>query len=175
MHVIANQRARWCGPFQGFPPVTIRSLRPPLAPPLGELAAKPTERVKFALSAPFRGHLSHRERQVTLIRHGYAVPPLHYGAIATGNHFNFDSLRGAPPLVSKGSLCASPVVLGISGGLPHQSADWLAMTYVILFRSKTRTIPSGTQRYHDDRPAMHALAVGPGGRYGILTKPFNIV
>ena len=24
--------------------------------------------------------------------------------IATGNHFNFDSLRGAPPLVSKGSL-----------------------------------------------------------------------
>ena len=27
----------------------------PLAPTLGELAAKPTERVKFALSAPFRG------------------------------------------------------------------------------------------------------------------------
>ena len=40
----------------------------PLAPTLGELAAKPTERVKFALSAPFRGHLSHRERQVALIR-----------------------------------------------------------------------------------------------------------
>ena len=38
--------------FQGFPPVTIRF---PLAPTLGELAAKPTERVKFALSAPFRG------------------------------------------------------------------------------------------------------------------------
>ena len=35
----------------------------PLAPTLGELAAKPTERVKFALSAPFRGHLSHGERQ----------------------------------------------------------------------------------------------------------------
>ena len=36
--------------------------RSPLAPPLGELAAKPTERVKQALSAP-SGHLSHRERQ----------------------------------------------------------------------------------------------------------------
>ena len=67
----------------------------------------------------------------------------------------------------------------VTGGNPwkglHQSADWLAMTYVILFRSKTRTIPSGTQRYHNDRPAMHALAVGPGRLYGILTKPFNIV
>ena len=29
---------------------------------------------------------------------------MNYGMIATGNHFNFDSLRGAPPLVSKGSL-----------------------------------------------------------------------
>ena len=56
----------------------------PLAPTLGELAAKPTERVKFALSAPFRGHLSHRERQVTLIRHGYAVPPSPLGK-ALGN------------------------------------------------------------------------------------------
>ena len=28
--------------------------------------------------------------------------------IATGNHFNFDSLRGAPPLVSKGSLWVLP-------------------------------------------------------------------
>ena len=28
--------------------------------------------------------------------------------IATGNHFNFDSLRGAPPLVSKGSLWDLP-------------------------------------------------------------------
>ena len=59
---------------------------------------------------------------------------------------------------------------------PHQSADWLAMTYVILFRSKNRTIPSGTQRYHDDRPAMDALAArAPGRLYGIVTKPFNIV
>ena len=31
-----------------------------------------------------------------LIRHGCAVPPVHYGMIATGNHFHFDSLRGAP-------------------------------------------------------------------------------
>ena len=29
---------------------------------------------------------------------------MNYGMIATGNHFNFDSLCGAPPLVSKGSL-----------------------------------------------------------------------
>ena len=57
---------------------------PHLAPTLGELAAKPTERVKIALSAP-AGHLSHRERQVTLVRHGYAVPPTHYCAIANGN------------------------------------------------------------------------------------------
>ena len=42
-------------------------LVPPSAPTLGELAAKPTERVKIALSAP-TGHLSHRERQVALIR-----------------------------------------------------------------------------------------------------------
>ena len=43
-----------------------------------------TERVQIALSA-LTGHLSHRERQVSLIRHGYAVPPKHYCAIATGN------------------------------------------------------------------------------------------
>ena len=29
---------------------------------------------------------------------------MHYGMIATGNHQYFNSLRGAPPLVSKGSL-----------------------------------------------------------------------
>ena len=33
-----------------------------------------TERVQIALSA-LTGHLSHRERQVSLIRHGCAVPP----------------------------------------------------------------------------------------------------
>ena len=38
------------------------AIRSPLAPTLEELAAKPTERVKIALSAP-TGHLSHRERQ----------------------------------------------------------------------------------------------------------------
>ena len=59
--------------------------------------------------------------------------------------------------------------------VPRQCEHWLAMTYVILFRSKNRTIPSGTQRYHADRPAMHALAVGSGWLYGIVTKPFNIV
>ena len=42
-----------------------------LAPPLGELAAKPTERVKQALSAPL-GHLSHRERQATFpLKNGF--------------------------------------------------------------------------------------------------------
>ena len=39
----------------------------PSAPTLGELAAKPTERVKIVLSAP-SGHLSLRERQVALVR-----------------------------------------------------------------------------------------------------------
>ena len=58
-HVIANQRARWCGPLRRFPPVTIRFS---LAPTLGELAAKPTERVKTP-SLPLAGHLSHGERQ----------------------------------------------------------------------------------------------------------------
>ena len=56
-----------------------------------------------------------------------------YGMIATGNHFNFDSLRGAPPLVSKGSLRAPSLVLGRTGGLPHQSADWFAMTLFFLW------------------------------------------
>ena len=49
----------------------------PLAPPwlpLWGSCHEVTERVKNALSAPL-GHLSHRERQVALIRHGYAVPP----------------------------------------------------------------------------------------------------
>ena len=38
------------------------AIRFPLGSPLRGLAAKPTERVKNALSAPL-GHLSHRERQ----------------------------------------------------------------------------------------------------------------
>ena len=42
---------------------------------------------------------------------------MNYGMIATGNHQYSNSLRGAPPLVSKGSLCALPVVLGKIGGL----------------------------------------------------------
>ena len=71
-HVIANQSADWCGnPFSlVFPRSPSFSLvlpRSPLAPTLGELAAEPTERVKIALPAPL-GHLSHRERQVALIR-----------------------------------------------------------------------------------------------------------
>ena len=32
---------------------------------------------------------------------------MNYGMIATGNHQYFNSLRGAPPLVSKGSLRAA--------------------------------------------------------------------
>ena len=36
---------------------------------------------------------------------------------AAGSHLDYDSLRGAPPLVSKGSLYASPVVLGMLEGI----------------------------------------------------------
>ena len=62
-----------------------------------------TERVKFALS-DLLGHLSHRERQVTLIRLALAQDAratMHYGMIATGNHRIFDLLRGAPPSQGK--------------------------------------------------------------------------
>ena len=41
---------------------------------------------------------------LSLVLAGDARDSMNYGMIATGNHFNFDSLRGAPPLVSKGSL-----------------------------------------------------------------------
>ena len=36
------------------------------------------------------------------------LPAVQCGMTATGSHGNFDSLRGAPPLVSKGSLCPHP-------------------------------------------------------------------
>ncbi len=70
------------------------AIRSPLAPTLEELAAKPTERVKIALSAP-TGHLSHRERQDP-------HPPAAAGTytLLCNCHWqllNFDSLRGAPP------------------------------------------------------------------------------
>ena len=48
-------------------PAADVAIRFSLAPTLGELAAKPTERVKFALSAPFRG-TSPIGRGKTLIR-----------------------------------------------------------------------------------------------------------
>ena len=41
---------------------------------------------------------------LSLVLAGDARDSMNYGMIATGNHFNFDSLRGAPPLISKGSL-----------------------------------------------------------------------
>ena len=47
----------------------------PLAPTLGELAAKPTERVKIALSASGTSPIG---RGKALIRHGFAAPPIHY-------------------------------------------------------------------------------------------------
>ena len=57
-------RCHWCDYFQGFPPVTIRTPWLPLWGSCHEV----TERANKTLSAPFRGHLSHRERQVALIR-----------------------------------------------------------------------------------------------------------
>ena len=63
--------------------MAIRFPRPPWLPPLGELAAKPTERVKIALSA---SGTSPKGRDKALIRHGYAVTPTHHCAITTGNH-----------------------------------------------------------------------------------------
>ena len=54
------------------------------------------ERVKNALSAP-SGHLSHRERRVALIRHGFAVPPMTLLCNCHWQLLDFDSLRGAPP------------------------------------------------------------------------------
>ena len=57
--------------------------------PLWGSCREVTERVKFALS-DLLGNLR-RTRE----------PPMHYGMIATGNHRNFDSLRGAPPSQGK--------------------------------------------------------------------------
>ena len=62
-HVIGSQCAHRHGPLRGFPPVTIRF---PLAPTLGELAAKPTERVN-TLSPPRPGTFP-RGRDKALIR-----------------------------------------------------------------------------------------------------------
>ena len=140
-HVIANQCARWCGPLRGFPPVTIRFL---LAPTLGELAAKPTERAKITLSA---SGTSPRGRGKPLIHHGFAVPPLHYGAIATGNHFNFASLRRAPP--RRGRL---------GERIATSAYGLLAKTCVLRFYSENRTIPSGAQWPIEFRPTVHALS-----------------
>ena len=59
--------------------------RSPLAPPLGELAAKPTERVKQA-PPPLRG-TSPIGRGKALIRHGFAVTPSPEGkALGQGYH-----------------------------------------------------------------------------------------
>ena len=66
-HCEPVRRLVWQSVLPRFPSFSLVLPRSPLAPPLGELAAKPTERVKIALSAPL-GHLSHRERQVALIR-----------------------------------------------------------------------------------------------------------
>ena len=57
---------------------------------------------------------------------------------------------GAPPLVSKGSLCASPVVPGTTGGLPRQCEHWLAMTCdFCLTQRKRKQAPLGFPRGAD--------------------------
>ena len=45
---------------------------------------------------------------LSLVLAGDARASMNYGMIATGNHQYSNSLRGAPPLISKGSLCPHP-------------------------------------------------------------------
>ena len=45
---------------------------------------------------------------LSLVLAGDARDSMNYGMIATGNHQYSNSLRGAPPLVSKGSLWVLP-------------------------------------------------------------------
>ena len=71
-HVIANQR-RNAGVAPSGDSLRSQSVLPPWLPLWGS-CHEVTERVQIALSA-LTGHLSHRERQVSLIRHGKAVPP----------------------------------------------------------------------------------------------------
>ena len=63
--VIANQCSHWCGPFRGFPPVTIRTPRPPWLPLWGS-CHEVTERVNSP-SPPLRG-TSPIGRGKTLVR-----------------------------------------------------------------------------------------------------------
>ena len=106
----------------------------PLAPPwlpLWGSCHEVTERVKNALSAPL-GHLSHRERQVALIRLALAGDARATFTLWSNCHrqlIDLNSLRGAPPLVSKGSLgrpMAAPTcaesVLGTTGGCDRRES-----------------------------------------------------
>ena len=142
----------------------------PLAPPwlpLWGSCHEVTERVKNALSAPL-GHLSHRERQVALIRLALAGDARATFTLWSYCHrqlLDFNSLRGAPPLVSKGSLCALSIVRGIFWGLPHQCEHWFAMTYGFRFYSikieRYRAVPNSL--INTDQLA-HALPAGAPGR-----------
>ena len=68
--VIANQSADWCGNLP------VRPYQPPTK-----------------TAGALRRLLVRCPSSVTAC----AVPPVNYGMIATGNHWYFDSLRGAPP------------------------------------------------------------------------------
>ena len=78
--------------------VAIRPPRPPWLPLWGS-CHEVTERVNKP-SPPLPGAPlpwgEARSSSVSRLR-GTREPPLHYGMIATGNHLDFDSLRGAPP------------------------------------------------------------------------------
>ena len=124
-----SDRCHWCGNPPDIPGAFVSRMslrggqRPtwqsvfPLAPLRG-LAAKPTERVKNALSAPL-GHLSHRERQdphpswlrrATFPQGKAGVTDCHVGRWPPRNDIH------------------DTIVLGISGGLPHQRAPHYGMT-----------------------------------------------
>ena len=124
MSLRTSDRCLWCGPLRGFPPVTIRF---PLAPTLGELAAKPTERAKITISA---SGTSPRGRGKALIHHGCAMPPIQL-CNCHWQLLDFDSLRGAPP--RRGRL---------GERIATSAYGLLAKTYVLRFCAENRTIPS---------------------------------
>ena len=98
-HCEPVRRLVWQSVLPRFPSFSLVLPRSPLAPTLGELAAEPTERVKIALPAPL-GHLSHRERQVALIRLALAGDARATFTLWSNCHWqllDFNSLRGAPP------------------------------------------------------------------------------
>ena len=120
----ATYHARHCKPVTDVTGLQSVSLVPPWLPLWGS-CHEVTERVKNALSAPL-GHLSHRERQVALIRLALAGDVRATFTLWSNCHrqlLDFNSLRGAPLV---------------------RNDIWFS---VLLY--KNRTIPSGTQ-WRDD-------------------------